>query len=93
VRPRPSPSVKIDGAELSFVASKVIEQMREALTGAPSLKSVKFSGLPARRGHSTLPLNPPGIGTPRWQLAIERYTNIPSLRKGQVIAANALTRP
>jgi hypothetical protein len=29
-----------------------------------------------------LPLNSPDIGTSRWQLVIERYTNFPCIRKG-----------
>jgi hypothetical protein len=42
--------------------------------------------VPARPWALTLPFNSQDIGTSRWQLAIERYTNFQCLRKGGVMA-------
>jgi hypothetical protein len=40
----------------------------------------------ARPWALTLPFNSQDIGTSRWQLAIERYTDFPRIRKGDVMA-------
>jgi hypothetical protein len=39
------------------------------------------------RGAPALPLNSQDLGTSRWQLAIERYTNFPRGQKRCVMAA------